>query len=224
MKEAANSLLKILEEPPEYAHLLILTENPGELLPTIRSRCSLFRLGAAPTGEIEALLTERRLDWKPRERALVARLAAGAIGQALNFDLAGYLASRQDALIVLHSAMHERGEESSGGLRGGAADHGALFRMTETYRAGAEGQEKTAGLLRAFGGLLEDLLLLQAGVADRVRNIDLVPELTRMAQSITPGWIEAAARGVVHVEQGMRRNLLRSLALDAFALGLEFAD
>ena len=52
MKEAANSLLKILEEPPETVHLLLLTENPGELLPTIRSRAALVRLGALPTEEI----------------------------------------------------------------------------------------------------------------------------------------------------------------------------
>src|SRR5437764_8792470 len=46
MKEAANSLLKILEEPPDYATLILLTTNPGELLPTIRSRCMTFTLGA----------------------------------------------------------------------------------------------------------------------------------------------------------------------------------
>ena len=80
------------------------------------------------------------------------------------------------------------------------------------------------GLLRAFCSLLEDLLLLQAGVGDRVRNIDLAPELAGIAQSLTPRWIEAAARAVVDVEKGMRRNLLRSLALDAFALGLEPAN
>ena len=44
MKEAANSLLKVLEEPPEFATLLLLAENPGQLLPTIRSRCVTFQL------------------------------------------------------------------------------------------------------------------------------------------------------------------------------------
>ena len=45
MKEAANSLLKVLEEPPATVHIIILAENPGELLPTIRSRCAIVRLG-----------------------------------------------------------------------------------------------------------------------------------------------------------------------------------
>ena len=53
MKEAANSLLKLLEEPPDYAHLILLAENTGELLPTIRSRCAMARLGALPAEEIE---------------------------------------------------------------------------------------------------------------------------------------------------------------------------
>ena len=44
MKEAANSLLKVLEEPPEFATLFLLAENPGALLPTIRSRCVTFTL------------------------------------------------------------------------------------------------------------------------------------------------------------------------------------
>src|SRR5450432_1721040 len=122
MKEAANSLLKILEEPPAYAHIMLLAENPGELLPTIRSRAGIFRLGALPPEQIETFLADRRQDLKPKQRSLVARLAEGAIGQALGFDLEGYLASRQDALVILSNASQD-------------ADYGALFRVTETYRA-----------------------------------------------------------------------------------------
>jgi DNA polymerase III subunit delta' len=207
MKEAANSLLKILEEPPAYAHILLLAENVGELLPTIRSRASIFRLGALPPEQIETVLAEQRKDWTPKQRALVARLAQGAVGQALSFDLEGYLASRQDALVMLSNA----GQES---------DYGAIYRVTETYRAGAEGQQKTSGLLQACASLLEDLLLLLAGTPHLIRNVDLTAELTRMSQGIDVAWIEAAVRGVDQVEHGMRRNLLRSLSLDSFAAGL----
>jgi DNA polymerase III subunit delta' len=207
MKEAANSLLKILEEPPAYAHIVLLAENPGELLPTIRSRASIFRLGALPSEEIEAVLADQRKDWKPKQRALVARLAEGGVGQALGFDLEGYLASRQDALLIISNATEE-------------SDYGSLFRVTETYRAGAEGQQKTSALLHAFASLLEDLLLLHSGAGHLIRNIDLQTELTRMSQTIDVGWIEAAVRALDQVEQGMRRNLLRSLSLDSFAAGL----
>jgi len=210
MKEAANSLLKVLEEPPAHASIFLLAENPGDLLPTIRSRAAIVRLGALPLEQIEAVLTERRTNLRPQQRALVARLAQGAVGQAMGFDLETYLASRADALVILHSAIRE-------------PDFSALFRMTEAYRAGAEGQQKTANLIRAFSSLLEDLLLLNSGAPQLIRNIDLENELKAVAQQITMDWIEGAERGLYQVESGMRRNLLRSLSLDAYATSLSRA-
>ncbi len=207
MKEAANSLLKLLEEPPEHTSLILLTENPQELLPTIRSRAVLHRLGALPAAELEALLLERRPQMKREDRALVARLAEGAVGRALTRDLAAYQASRQDALVVLQTALKE-------------PDFSQLFRVTETYRAGADGQEKTVNLLRALGALLEDLLLVVAGTPQLARNVDMTAELEKLAQGLTVDWIDGAARALGQVEQGMRRNLLRSLSLDAMAVSL----
>jgi DNA polymerase III subunit delta' len=207
MKEAANSLLKVLEEPPEHTSLILLTENLQELLPTIRSRAVVHRLGALPVGELEELLENRRMELKPKERALVARLAEGAVGRALTFDLGAYLSTRRDALLILKTALAE-------------PDYAELFRATEAYRAGAEGQETTLNLLRALGGLVEDLLLLVAGTPELVRNPDLMTELARMAQGITMDWIDGAARALAKVEQGMRRNLLRSLSLDAMVVSL----
>jgi DNA polymerase III subunit delta' len=204
MKEAANSLLKVLEEPPDFASIFLLAENPGELLPTIRSRAGLVRLGALPLDQIEKILADRRPDWKPAQRSLVARLAEGAVGRALALDLEGYLASRVDALVLLRNATRD-------------PDYSTVFKMTETYRAGAEGQEKLSGLIRATYSLLEDMLLVKAGSSALVRNIDVTAEVTRISGEVTLDWIEGAARGLAQVESGMRRNLLRSLALDAFA-------
>jgi DNA polymerase-3 subunit delta' len=211
MKEAANSLLKVLEEPPVYVHILLMAENLGELLPTIRSRCAVAHLGALPSQEIVELLAQRRPELNKVERELTARLSEGAAGRALGFNLAEYAAGRADALTLLHNA------EQSGGLQ----DHSTLFRMTETYRAGAEGQTKTTALLRAVSSLLEDILLLQSGAGDRVRNIDKLAELQRLADTFTFEWIESAVRGMDAVQSGMRRNLLRSLSLDALAVELE---
>src|SRR6266699_2189470 len=67
MKEAANSLLKVLEEPPEFASIFLLTENPGELLPTIHSRSMTFNLGAVAVTEIESRLAQLRPDWNARQ-------------------------------------------------------------------------------------------------------------------------------------------------------------
>jgi DNA polymerase-3 subunit delta' len=212
MKEAANSLLKVLEEPPDTVLILILAENPGELLPTIRSRCATVRLGALPVEEIEALLAARRPDVPAKQRTLIARLAQGAAGRALAFDLEAYTAARADALIFLRNAA---AAASSGNL-----DHTALFKSTETYRAGADGQTKTSALLRALALLLEDLLLLDSGTPDLLRNTDLRAELDRLAAALPFVWIESASHALDQVHSGLRRNLLRSLSLDAFAAQL----
>jgi len=210
MKEAANSLLKVLEEPPPNCTLILLSENPAEMLPTIRSRAMLHRLGAIPVETLEQLLATRRPDLKGNRRALVARMSQGAVGRALSFDVDNYLASRTDALIILRNALRD-------------PDFSTLFRATETYRAGADGQEKTLNLLRATNSLIEDMLLLVAGVPRLMRNQDIAAELSQLAAGIGIDWIDHAAGALADVEKGMRRNLLRSLSLDAMALALDRA-
>lgn len=208
MKEAANSLLKVLEEPPDFATLLLLTTNAGELLPTIRSRAVTFTLSALPLEEIERFLAEKRPEWNVRQRQLVARLSGGAIGKAQGFDLAAYTAARGDALLMLQSAVN-------------ANDHSALFRATEAYRAGAEGKEKTEALIHALYSLLEDLLFVLEQTPDLVRNTDIAAELKKLATQADFDWITLASQRLGQVEYGMRRNLLRSLSLDSFATALE---
>ncbi len=222
MKEAANSLLKVLEEPPAHTSLVLLTENPQELLPTIRSRAVVHRLGAIPIADLEALLLKRRPLLKQSDRALTARLAEGAVGRALTLDLEVYLASRQDALVLLRTALREPGAPANrSSFAGSESDYSTLFHATESYRAGADGQEKTINLLRALGSLIEDLMLIVAGTPRLIRNLDIEAELARLAQGLSLDWIDTAARSMVQVESGMRRNLLRSLSLDAMAVSLD---
>jgi DNA polymerase-3 subunit delta' len=210
MKEAANSLLKVLEEPPEFATIFLLSENPGELLPTIRSRAMVFPLGAVPVEEVERYLAKYRPEWKPPQRALVARLSEGALGRARSFDVEAYVAARADAMAILNSA-----------LLGG--EHTQLFKITESYRAGAEGREKTEQLLRTIYSLLRDLMFLGSGAPEMVHNTDIQSQLTKMAETADFDWIAAASDRLAEVERGMRRNLLRSLSLDGLSLALEKA-
>ena len=208
MKEAANSLLKVLEEPPDFATIFLLTENAGELLPTIRSRSAVFTLAALPTQELEERLAKLRPAWNPHQRSLVARLCEGAIGRALSFDLESYIASRSHALIMMKSAL-------------GTGDHSDLFKTTETYRPGADGRQKMDSLLHSLYLLLEDLMFLQSGAAQLVRNTDIQGELKKLSESADFTWLQRASDGLAEVERGLRRNLLRSLSLDAFAAALE---
>lgn len=208
MKEAANSLLKVLEEPPDFATIFLLAENAGELLPTIRSRCMILPLKSLSVAETEAYLAKHRPDWKPQQRALVARLSEGAVGRACNFDLAAYSTARTDALTILKTALR-------------AGEHSELFKATETYRAGAEGRNKTELLLTCLYSLLQDLLFLDSGSPNLVRNTDLLSELQKLSQATNFDWLVSASDRLSEVERGMRRNLLRSLSLDSFEVALE---
>jgi DNA polymerase III subunit delta' len=208
MKEAANSLLKILEEPPEFATIFLLTDNVGELLPTIRSRAMTFTLGALSTEEIERDLASQHPEWTAKQRSLVARLSEGAVGRARGFDLAKYTAARGHALTILNTALR-------------TGDHSELFKVTETYRPGADGREKTEQLLRTLYSLLQDLMFLNSGTPELVHNTDIQGELQKLADAGDFAWIASASERLAEVERGMRRNLLRSLSLDAFAAAVE---
>ena len=208
MKEAANSLLKVLEEPPEFATILLLAENPGELLPTIRSRSTVLPLKNLSEQEIEKYLARHRPEWKPQQRALVARLSEGAVGRARNFDLAAYVAVREQALTILRTALR-------------TGEHSELFKVTESFRAGPEGREKIEALLRSLYSLLQDLLFIEAKSPGLVRNSDVLAELQRLSPLADFEWLSFAADRLAEVERGLRRNLLRSLSLDAFEAALE---
>jgi len=93
--------------------------------------------------------------------------------------------------------------------------------VTDAYRAGADGKAKTEQLVRTLYSLLEDLLFLKSGTPDLVRNHDLQAELDKMAAQVEFDWIVTATQRLGELQTGMRRNLLRSLALDSFATSLE---
>jgi DNA polymerase-3 subunit delta' len=98
---AANAILKLLEEPPGQAMLILVANRPGQLLPTIRSRCQ--RLELRPLDEISVAEALKRFlpDANAEERASLARLSGGAIGAALQLASGegSELAAEADRLI-----------------------------------------------------------------------------------------------------------------------------
>jgi len=78
-------------------------------------------------------------------------------------------------------------------------------------------------LIRTLYSLLRDLMMIQSGASEKICNADIASELRRLAESADFEWIASASDRLAEVERGMRRNLLRSLSLDAFAAALERA-
>src|SRR5579872_5708410 len=95
-EQAENSLLKILEEPPDYLILLLTAENPYDLLPTIRSRAVPFHLAPLSNAEMQAFVASRGLSDAGQRIAL----AAGSPGLAVSMDLEEY-EQRRTAMVTL---------------------------------------------------------------------------------------------------------------------------
>lgn len=97
---AANALLKLLEEPPEGAVLLLISHRPSGLLPTIRSRCRTLRLSALAPEEMALALTAAGADTQDTNAAALATLASGSVGEALRLLNLGGLATYQDIVAL----------------------------------------------------------------------------------------------------------------------------
>jgi len=100
-RNAANALLKILEEPPRRGLLLLISHQPGRLLPTIRSRCRRFSLTALGQPVVMQLLEHHRPDLAKEETKALAELAEGSIGRALELADAGGLTLYRSMLDML---------------------------------------------------------------------------------------------------------------------------
>jgi DNA polymerase-3 subunit delta' len=132
-RNAANALLKILEEPPQRSVLLLVSENPGRLLPTIRSRCRRLALKPLPPADVEAALVRLRPDLGAEDARRLAALAQGSIGRVLE------LASAQGlALYRELSGLLERLPALDGEALHGFADRIARAGSEDAFALTAE--------------------------------------------------------------------------------------
>lgn len=101
---AANALLKLLEEPPAKAMLLLLTNTPGRLLPTIRSRCQRLTLKPLSDSDMSAELENLRPDSSSDERDALVALSGGSLGAALRLAGGEGITLAQDAAKLIDRA------------------------------------------------------------------------------------------------------------------------
>ena len=206
----ADVFLKILEEPPECATLILLAPAPDSLLPTIRSRCLQFHFAPVAAEQIEAFLKERASargdEMKAAERKLAAQLSDGSPGVALSLDLAESQRLRKSALSLLEKAVASQ-------------KYGEIF--AATAQLAKQEKESFENILNVFYSLLTDLLeISQNSKSSRPRNPDLCRELESLGKKISPEWILRATQGLDRLEGRLRRNIGRQLGLDALLVSL----
>ncbi len=103
-RNAANALLKSLEEPPTNALILLVSSAPGRLLPTIRSRCRILKLRPMEDDVLAPLLADRLPDWPSADRLALAQLAENSPGRALGLADEGGLNLYREMVGLLDQA------------------------------------------------------------------------------------------------------------------------
>lgn len=204
-EEAANSLLKTLEEPPPTSTIILITSRPNSLLQTIRSRAQRLTFTPLSVTEMEKYLTVNYPRPAP-DTKLLARVTEGRIGQATAFDLSAYRQERQALIKLLELLV--TGESRFRLLK--AAEH-----------IGKKEREEFEKELRLLMSLLRDLLLLAAGAnPESIINIDVVERLEPLAAQIGLRRLMIWSGKFDEVRKRLRVNINRQIAMEATLLNL----
>lgn len=196
-EEAANSLLKILEEPGERTCFILLTCRPQSLLPTILSRCQKCSFRPLGVEEVQALLKEQGIP--SQQGAVFARLCGGSPGKAL--AMTGddsFFQAREKALELCECLA-----------AGGIAD---CFEAAELLQ-----QEETEELLELMAGWWRDILVWQLSQSEKLLvNIDLIERIK--AKKLPAQKLKGALWELEQARQRLRYNANRRLCLEVMAL------
>jgi DNA polymerase III delta' subunit len=195
--EAANALLKGLEEPPEHTFFILIAINVHELLLTIRSRCQVYHF--APV-RLEDIRDRGGID------ELTVRWSQGSIGKAFGLDLGTITQQREIVLDFIESAVYASNET-----------------LREMLNASAElsrTRQDFSGYLGVMAVLLGDILYIAVGNTDKVVNIDMIQRLERAAQAApTERWIRVSEFLRV-MESGLKSYTNRQMLTDTMALAM----
>jgi DNA polymerase-3 subunit delta' len=207
--QAADLLLKVLEEPPETTTIILVCPNAYALRSTIRSRC--MRVPFQPVDEtiIQELLA-REKKFTKSQLALAARVAAGSVARARTFDPAEYESRRQPWLDFLEATARRETPGTGPDWR----------RVFDSARALAENKDDFEGTLKIGYSLLADLMhVLLEPSADAIVNVDLQPRLKNWVAKLNLGEIERLKGGLDQAYRLQVRNVNPQMGFET--LGIE---
>jgi DNA polymerase-3 subunit delta' len=208
-EEAANAILKTLEEPPPTTLILLVTDQPYAMLATIRSRCRTLHFSPVETDELEQFLAANYR--RPAEDTrLLARVADGRVGRALATDLSVYRERRKEMLALLE-------------VLAGNADRLRLMKAAQ-FLADASKKDKAEfdERIEIFLLLCRDVYGLTLGEpAESIANIDVMLRLQQIATAVTPARVARWVDAFDGLKMQLRQNVNRQLALEAIFLGMK---
>lgn len=197
---AANSLLKVLEEPPPYSHLILVTASPFLLFPTILSRCQTLAFSAIGREEIEKILLER--NFGTEQARILALLVDGNLDWALDLEWEEVQSLKEESWALFEALA--------------SSDRSALF--LERFGTLAKAvQEEFGRTLEIFSSFVRDILLLRLGGDPQfLLNPDFEPRLREAVAAWTVGRVLGVLEELDFVLAELPKNLNKGLLATTF--------
>jgi DNA polymerase-3 subunit delta' len=205
--DAANCLLKVLEEPPAQVVFILLTTNSRSIPATVISRCQKLNLSRLKASEIETALKER---WQvdPEKAGLLSRLSQGCLGWAVE------AAGNPD----LFQERREKFEKMRAIVRGDYSERfTAAAQLAQQFSKKRESVYET---LDAWAGWWRDILLAKTGCDDNIVSIDFKSDLVEMAGSNSLAGIKTAIERIRAAGEQLKLNANARLVLESLMLNL----
>jgi len=231
--ESQNALLKTLEEPPPFVHLILLSSEPAALLETIASRCQPVDFAPLPLAAVETALRDTAAGADADEVAAAARLSAGDVDRArfllseegrklrvdsIAMDWKALLADAEAAGEEAEAAVREALEaEKEAGMKRSARDVSDAAKRSGRRRR-TELLDLGLGLAAAW---CRDLAATASGAADLACNRDRLDDLRSKAAGLDPAHARQAAELVQDTRRRLDLNVSEELALEALLFRLE---
>ena len=201
---AANSFLKLLEEPPVGWVMVLLATDENKLLSTIMSRVVCLRFQPVPVGNVAKLVEMRGVE--PQRAEVLARISEGSVGVALNLAEQNALELRQQAVAFLEALP---------------------LNMPLNYLAGRAWQQKNFErpeallLVKMLQLLLRDLIMCKLHLQDKIYNCDLQSELASLAEKWQLSSLKSALQDVQDAYAALENSVGVRLVLEAMALKID---
>jgi len=169
-EEASNCLLKVLEEPPFFSHIILTTDNLFSILPTIRSRCQILKFAQISKQDIQEELIKRGTEGGRAK--IISLLVRGSLKQALEFDWEEAEDQRKRAFTLLSSFVE--GKTTA-----------AFFKKYSGMRK-EQFRENIKPLLEIMSSFCRDIILLKAGESSQLlMNLDYIKKLSKIEKNLS---------------------------------------
>ena len=203
---AANSFLKLLEEPPAGWVMVLLATDENKLLSTIMSRVVCLRFQPVPVGNVAKLVEMRGVE--PMQAEVLARISEGSVGAALSLAEQNVLELRQQAVAFLEALP---------------------LNMPLNYLAGRAWQQKNFErpeallLVKMLQLFVRDLIMCKLSLEDKIYNCDLQGELAAAAKNWQLGALKKALQHIQEAYAALENSVGVRPVLEAMALKIDLA-